>query len=685
MTAGEAAAGAAVLGAGALAYEHHHDAEQRPQPSQQWPEPSRRFDQPPPRDPRRVFNRNHEPDLFIPVTNEAHHQASLDFLPGILRPVSLFIFILVVLIVLAILLASAIWSLVHKGIFDYGTFGDGTYFIFEYLPSMLGMLILYWMFQIEVAAYRIAPFIAMASGSPRSWEEGAQLPMYPKTFLLPYFGHFRARQGVMEFFVVVCWLQIWTIPLLASSFNVSFYGASTTGHWRWTATAGLVWIVIGLYILLIVAVIMLMLWLRRQHNTGLRWDPRSLADMIVLLERSNALTSTDDDEIRHDAPRLGYWRTSRGGTEVFHSYGVADKPARRYSLDGGRIVEKPALPLADDHQEPKSRFSSQDNDISREQRTSREKMLPKHLSGEDMAASGGRAVPWYLRPSAALLWPITAFVLLLAFLIISYLPSTAISKGFAPLVPAPVNNWGYSATNLLYSILPATLAMICFLALLDFDYAYRRLAPYTALLAPAGATAEPSLLLSSLLATAIPILASGVFWAQFNTRTQHIVISAQTPAYHALTAFLALYAAAIIAAFPWDRATRDLDAALPRANRATRWSDVVALFRGSRVLDDVAFRRVESKRQLVTRLLSLPPGTVQGSGGFERPEALGRQEAAAASKVSLADSVRGFGRARLAAGPGTEALGPGEVPRFGLGLFTGRDGRSWVGVDRLRA
>lgn len=633
----------------------------------------------------------------------------LDFLPGILRPVSLIIFALVVLVVLALLLTTAIWSLVNKGIFKYGDFGDAKYFVFEYLPTLLGMIVLYWLIQIQVAAYRIAPFIAMASASPTSWEEGAKLPMYPKTFLLPHFGHFRARQGTMGFFVLVCWLQIWTIPLLATAFNVYFFGDPNNGNWRWTATAGLVWIVIGFYILLIVSVIMLMLWLRKQRNTGLRWDPRSLADMIVLLERSNALTSTEDEEIRHDAPRLGYWRTSQGGTEVFHSYGVADKPARRYTLEGNRIVEKPALPL--NEPEPKSRFSSQDNDISREQRNSREKMLPKHLSGDDMAVSGGKAVPWYLRPSAALLWVIMAFVLLLAFLIVSYLPSTAISGGFDPLVPAPVNTWGYSATNFLYSFIPALLATICFLGLLDIDYAYRRLAPYSALLADEGELAETSLLLSypadlpgivtasalangdfrvavlsiaSILGATLPILGGGVFWAQFNISTQAIIISAHMPAYYALTVFVAIYAVAIFVAFPWDRKTREIDPALPRANRTTRWRDIVSLFRSSRLLDDVAFRNPSSKIDLVTRLLSAPPGTV-AQRPLQRPPVLGSQNEAAASKVSLADSVRGFGRARVAAGAGTEGLGVGEVPRYGMGLFTVRDGREWVGVDRLRS
>ena len=707
-----AAAGAAVLGAGAAAagitYASHgeadaREAEQEQQPSQQWPDPSRRFDEPPPRNPRHVINNQpQEPDLFIPVTNEDQYQRPLDFLPGLLRPLSLLLFLLVVMVMLALLLVCAIWSLTHKGIFNYGTFGDSRYFIFEYLPTMLGMLLLYWLIQIEVAVYRIAPFIAISSDSHRSWEEGAKLPLYPKTFLLPYLGHFRAGQSVVGIFMLISWLQIWTIPLLASGFNVYFFGAPSTGIWRWIATAGLIWPVIGLYLFLVFAVVALLLWLHNQQ-TGLRWDPRSLADMVVLLERSNALRLSEDEDLRHEPPRLGYWRTTRGGNEVFHAYGIADKPARRYELENGRIVEKAPL-NAEERPYWKSRIS---DDMGREQRHSREKMLPKYPHGEEDEMSGGRAVPWFLRPSAALLWAIVAVVLLLAFLIVSYLPSTAVSGGFDPLVPAPVNTMGYSTTNFLYSFIPAVLALICFLGLVDIDYAYRRLQPYVSLLdSDSGELAEKSLLLSysadlpgvvtvsalasghyrvaglslfSLIAAALPILGGGVFWAQFYIPTQSIRISAHMPAYYALSAFVVLYALAFVLAFPWDKNTREVDAALPRRNEAFRWRDIVGLFRGSRILDDVAFHNPISKTDLVTRLLSVPLGTA-----LQPPPSLGRsQEAAQGSKVSLADSVRGFGRARQQAGG--IGLGAGEVPRYGLGVFTGRDGREFVGVDRLRS
>ncbi|KAK1813831.1 hypothetical protein LTR12_011810 [Friedmanniomyces endolithicus] len=690
------------------------------------------FAQPPPRNPNRVSELPAEPvqpyrqqrlyqqpppDLdssddtrFLPVAPTTPLNAPLTFLPATLRPILLIPFLALLLVFLACLLFCAIYSLLHPGIWAYGSFGDARYFLFEYLPTLLGVILFFWTIQIEVAVYRIAPFIAMASpsSSSRAREAGARLPMVPRGFVLPYFGHFGAGQGVVGFFVVVAWLQLWTIPLLASSFNVYYDGAPGTGRWMWIATQGAIWPVIALYLLLVVAVVMLLGWLGfEKKTTGLKWDPRSLADLIVLLERSNALDNAEAEGGEEPA-MLGYWRTNARPNEVFHTFGVAGKPARRYGVHDGRIQEKSPLQM------PVSRFSTDQaapdlESGDHEQRHSREKMLPKPTDGsEDDIRAGrhGSALPWFLRPSLAALWAIIALVLLVAFLVLSYLPRTRVSAAFAPDVPAPVNTKGFSATNFLYSFLPALLGTLCLLFWLDVEYAYRRLQPYTTLAnhggnggtAGEGELAERSLLLAypalppglatasalanthwrlallsfvSLLAAALPILGGGVFWAQFYVPTQRTRISAHMPAYYALTVFATLYALAWLAVFPGKEMRRACE--MLGGNQVSCFADVVALVRHSRVLDDVAFRAPVSKTGLVTRLL-----------GAESGQGFARNEEAGVSKVSVvADSVRGFGRARQAAGEGGLAGGMG-VPRFGLGSFVGRDGGGHFGIDRVR-
>lgn len=627
---------------------------------------------------------------FIPVTNEGRHQTPLTFIPGVLRPLQLGIFLFLVLAYLACLLFCAIWSLLHTGLCNYGTFGDVRYFVFQYLPTLLGIFLFFWLVQIEVAVYRITPFIAMASESLRSRERGATLLLYPKGFVLPYIGHFRAGQPLVGVFMLVAWLQIWTIPLLASSFNVYFDGNPDTGRWRWIATQGAIWTVIALYLFLAVALVLLMAYLKAgKRMTGLQWDPRSLADLVVLLERSNALDA--EAEINGSA-QLGYWRTSARPNDVFHTFGIAEKSARRYSLEDGRIREKPQVAP------PTSRFSADpEQDVERgEQRHSREKMLPRSGSDDDASSlRSGKALPWFLHPSMAALWAIIAIVLLLAFLIVSYLPTTRISRGFAPDVPAPVNTLGFSSTNFLYSFVPAVLGTLCLLFWLDIDYAYRRLRALEALAAEDGELAERSLLLSyvadlpgfvtasalankhwrvalltltTLIATTLPILGGGVFWAQFYVPTQRIRISTHMPGYYALTIFCVLYALSYLLIFP-SRSLRHATHTISPGT-ATTFASITDLVHQSRILDDVAFHSPSSKTDLVTRLLSAPPGA-----------RINQHDDAAVSKVSLADSVRGFGRARLMALGG---LGVMEVPRYSLGRYGGRDGAEYVGLDRVR-
>lgn len=711
-----------------------------------YPLPSRLPDQPPPRSPHRFSGGapprdiekqaplqqrvpDQRPDPFICVPNDGGLHTPLTFFPGTLRPLSLSLFILFILTLTALLIASAILSFTRSGLADYGYFGDSTYFVFEYLPTLLGVILFFWIVQIQVTIYRIAPFISISSDHPRAREEGAKLPIYPKTFLFPYLGHFRAKQPLIGLFMFVAWLQIWTLPLLASSYNVYFYGPPDNGHWRWIATQGAIWAVIGLYILLLFASTLLLISLRNRE-TGLRWDPRSLADLLVLLERSNALSASEDEELRHEAPRLGYWRTQRSNqNEIFHSYGVADKPARQYGLgQDGRIVEKLPLPPV----EPKSRYDDPELELAREQRHSREKMLPRHTNSSDLDDDegdvGGRAVPWFLRSSAALLWAVAAFVLLLAFLIISYLPSTAVADGFAPAVPAPVSTLGFSGTNFLYSFVPTLLATICLLGWLDIDYAHRRLQPLASLIPPTksssnsekskpeveGELAERSILTSypsalpflatgaalvnghflvalasflSPIAASLPILGGGCFWAQFYVPTQNVRIAAHMPAYYALSVFVGLYAVGCVGVLVMGRRVRSVDRWLPAGNSGVSFEDILSLVRRSKALDDIVFRNPISKIDLVTRLLSAEPGYGRPSTPHNQnderlqPPQLGANPAAGTSKVSVADSVRGFGRARERA----EGFGGVGVARWGLGRWEGRDGRGFVGLDRVRA
>jgi len=320
-------------------------------------------------------------------------------------------------------------------------------------------------------------------------------------------------------------------------------------------------------------------------------------------------------------------------------------------------------------------------------------------------------LPWFLYPTFTIFWATTALVLLVAFLIVSYLPATAIHSGFLPELPVPVNGFGFSSDNFLYSFIPSFLGLLCLLFWYSIDLSFRRLQPFAALSHPNGALAEHSLLLSyisdglifvplraafnghfrlaiisftTLIASTLPILAGGVFWAQFYVPQQRIRISGHMPAFYALTVFVCIYALSyFLLPFTNKQAHRySVPGTMPNGtvNRARSLVDIIGLTHQSRLLSDVAFHDPDGKIQLVTRLLAAP-----GNERLSHISDPARKEAGRPplgdSKTSLADSIRGLGGARQAAV--THSAGVFETPRFGVGNYLGRDGRQYLGIDRI--
>jgi hypothetical protein len=613
-------------------------------------------------------------DVF--VASSAPH-APLRFLPAILRPVWLGLFIFLCLLMLAGLIACAVYSNRSGGIglWDYGTFGDSRYFIFEYLPTMLGMFLFLWLIQIQVALQRVVPFISMASDSFHQRSEAVFLRLYPMQFLLPNTQHFRAGHPIIGACYIIFWLFSWTIPLLASSFNVRY--DLDRSIWRWVAVQGVIWTVVVLYILLVLALLLLMFFLLR-NPTGLKWDPRSLADIIALLERSNNLADYNGSEtfqkedwhlVANRADRIGYWSTTKRPNDIFHGIGEEGGEIRRFSVEQGRIREKGP-----------------------------EREFPDTTHGEhgdfsirmDIRSPGVRLryLPWYLRDGSVIAWIVIAFVLLIAFFVVSFVNS-AVRFGFLPQVFARTNAAGFSASNFLYSFIPALIGQFLFLALLSLDYSIRVLQPYMALASKGGATAETSLLvdyacrlpmsvtlsamenkhfqtavlsLVSLASISLPIIAGGCFWTQYYDNDSVVRVSADLPGYYALCFFLALYAVALLALIPGRRR-----AALP--HRSNSLAEIISWIYQSPILSDRAFARPQSKPELVARLM--------GNTYMERTWTR--------SLVSLVrpsrDNLRGA-EPMLEKGE-KKRTEPGRV-RYGFGIHVGRDGLEHLGIDRVR-
>ncbi|KAH9866476.1 hypothetical protein IAQ61_008481 [Plenodomus lingam] len=620
-------------------------------------------------------------DVFVAASPS---NAQLHFLPAILRPVWLGFYMLLCLLVLAALIFSAIYSNRSGGIglWDYGSFGDGRYFIFQYLPTLMGALVLLWLIQIQTALQRVMPFVSMASDSFHRRSQAVFLRLYPMQWLLPNTEHFRAGHRRVGSCYLVFWLFTWTIPLLASAFNVRY--DVTRSIWRWTAVQGVIWTVIVLYILLVIALLVLLVFLIR-NPSGLRWDPRSLADIISFLERSNNLADYNGSEtfekadwqrVSGRADRIGYWTTTKRPTDTFYGIGEEGGETRSYAVEQGQIREKA------------ERTAASGNDFS----------IRMDIRSPDVRL---RYLPWYLKDTSAIAWVVVACILLIAFYVGSFVNS-AVRLGFLPQVFARTNSGGFSASNFLYSFIPALIGHFLFLALLSLDYSFRVLQPYISLASKGGATAEQSLLvdyvcrlpfsvtlsaienrhfqtavlsLVSLISVALPVIAGGCFWTQYYDNQDTVRVAADLPAYYALCFFLALYTVSLFALIPGRHR-----AALP--HRSNTVAEIISWVYQSPILADRAFSRPQTKPELVARLMGsayLENTWTRSVASLVRPSRNNLRDDSPTDPALLANNT--------SKQPTQEnhdsATEPGTI-KYGFGIHVGRDGLEHLGIDRVR-
>lgn len=580
------------------------------------------------------------PDIFIPVEppSPSSRYPDLMFVPTILRPLSMMTIALLCVLMIVAIMFCAIYSTYHSGLVAWaGGIHGGRYFVFSILPQMLAAVL--WMAIQEVmrASRRILPFTLMAMDDAESRSKGLFLNLYQKSLLWPKWDG-PLSINVANFFF---WLSIFTIPLQSCLFSV----IPSDGTWRWTAVQGVSWTLVAIYTLVLTGVSMTAFFFYRR-TTGLMWDPRSLADLIALLPRSNGLRDypgTDfmrskgelRNRLRERSDRLGYWRTPNRAQGIFYCLGEEGTSTRKYSLEGGKLHEKPAGDIF---------FPYRQSDVQRAIALQNE---PYH---DEVRF---RHIPWYFRDTFMILWSVSAFILLLALIIVSFLPSTAIRKGFAPHVSAVPIAQGFSPADFLYSFIPSILGLLLYLVFQPLDVSLRQLQPWALLSQQDGGTAEQTLLsdyahlsplacswsairkghyrvaLMSLLSFAfilIPVLAGGLFFA-LTTPSDEVRMIPNLPAFYITLTLLILYLVALLVLIPNRQRMH-----LPHAVDCL--AEIFSFVYNGQMLDDASFRAPRTRQDLVTRLLSMREG--------------------------------------------------GKVPRYKFGYNEGRDKREWIGIERSR-
>jgi Protein of unknown function (DUF3433) len=581
-------------------------------------------------------------EVLLPVASpEGTQWPDLGFVPIVLRPLPLILLVLACLLMVAGLIFSNVYSKKNNGLYDYDGTDTPIYFVFQFLPQLLGIIIIVWLFVLQAAICRIIPFLIMASERP--FDRVLQdVPVLPANFLFPHLVHFRVGEPLVGTILFIFWIQNFTIPLLSCAYQTELFSV-----WRWTIVQGVSWTLVALYAFLILALV-LCLFRFHARNSALMWDPVSLADLIPLFQKSNILHDFERLEIspsvRANIPprllRFGYWTTSKG-PDIFHGVGEENAPVRTRTSDI-HMTEKVAM-----------QRDSDSFDVERLRYSDAESFTRNIHS----PFTRYRWAPWFLRDSAVLSWVIFAAVFSITFIVVSFVHN-AVQYGFNPMLLSGTNSAGFSSSNFLYSFLPALLGMFLFLIWQPIDTYFRAVQPFVNLSHPKGATAEHSLLLSypscypfeatvlallnqdlkvawisfvSLMSMTIPVLAGGVFTAQYFKKEDQIRVAATMPAYYTLVVFVAIYAASFLLVWPTRKRY------LP--HKIHTLADLLSFMYQSPLLTDPAFHEPKTKADLVGRLVVPAVG-----------EETGRERSA----------------------------------RYAFGIYVGSDGREHLGIDRLQ-
>ncbi|KAI4120246.1 MAG: hypothetical protein LQ338_007160 [Usnochroma carphineum] len=394
----------------------------------------------------------------------------------------------------------------------------------------------------------------------------------------------------------------------------------------------------------------LLIFKLRRDPSGLRWDPRSLADILVLFQRSNVLSDLHGSEVTAGSlgatpPKkytLRYWIAGKRSSEIFH--GVEESQAPLSSFWRRRTSNEKQLSVSDSRQTP---F---DLESQRPLKTPTLDSLQKDVHSPRVRYQW---LPWFLKDTFVVAWIVIAIVLMLAFVIVSFV-NNAVRKGFTPLLPSPTTSQGFSPADFLYSFMPSFIGMILFLFWQPIDMYFRALEPFANLGGSTrGSPADESLLLDypaclpvevtikaaltghfkvawisfiSLLSATLPVLSGGVFTAQYFIPTQEVRVAASMPGYYALVVFVVIYSLSFLVIWPAKKRR------LPHDIRTL--GQILSFVYESHLLNDAAFWQPRSKVDLVTRLL----GRLTGDMGSSR---------------------------------------------YAFGVYMGRDGREHLGIDRL--
>ena len=196
------------------------------------------------------------------------------------------------------------------------------FFATQILPVVIGTITVAFLEGITITLNRLTPFILCAS------KDGA---IAGDTVLGQYFPiiSFTQAWNTRNFLLLFAWLLFpvgFLIQALkAGLLNTTEDGTVIVAQWALRSLTA-IYSLVGFFIIAVMS------WLRGNKTTGLRWDPVSIADHLMLFRHSNFLKSFEGTDIAEGKSmfetlkqlrlRLGYWRRDNG--DIWHGFGMVE-------------------------------------------------------------------------------------------------------------------------------------------------------------------------------------------------------------------------------------------------------------------------------------------------------------------------------------------------------------------------
>ena len=225
------------------------------------------------------------------------------------------------------------------------------HYAFRYVPIGIGSVTSIWWHTIIVTYSRLSPYISMSAHRNKWNEDEAQgqktrrilHAYYADAVFEPVLWHIPELISTGRWLLVVCTFVSLAINGLLIPLKATFIQVTPDRNgWDIAFSNKIGYALISMYAMVSMATILIMVKLHHR-DTGLKWDPVSLADQLALVQGSNFVSLFEGLETcsyrdysqrfcerasKAGTLRLGYWKHRQNGT-IWHGLAFVSESSCR--------------------------------------------------------------------------------------------------------------------------------------------------------------------------------------------------------------------------------------------------------------------------------------------------------------------------------------------------------------------